>query len=73
MNQVKKMCLSCRFFRLTDEMSGVCRVDKSTKDTYPMQLTTDCCEQWSDCGQQYYIRCGWLKAQKKKSVDQNTN
>ncbi len=71
--QVKKMCLSCRYYRLSDEMSGICRVDKSRKDAYPLKLHEDICELWSDCGQQYYIRTGWIKGQKIRSEKQVSN
>lgn len=68
--QVKKMCLSCKYFRLVDELSGICRVDKSKKDNYPRVLNEDLCDKWKDCGQQYYIRTGWIKARKSKGQGQ---
>jgi hypothetical protein len=27
----------------------------------PMVKADNCCEQWRDCGQTYFIRLGWLK------------
>ena len=60
MQQVKKMCLSCKHFRLEDIHSGLCRVKKM--NPYPMKLTTDHCDFWRNCGQQYYIRLGWIKS-----------
>ena len=56
----KRICLSCRKFRLDDPHSGVCRVDK-TVEHYPMKKTEDSCEKWVDGGHQYNIRCGWIK------------
>jgi hypothetical protein len=60
MQQVKKTCLSCKYFRLEDIHSGLCRVEKKTT-AYPMKLQTDLCDLWCNCGQQYYIRLGWIK------------
>ncbi len=59
--QAKKMCLSCRYYRLQDEMSGICRVDKDAAKNYPLKLNEDLCDEYSDCGQQYYIRKGWIR------------
>ncbi len=56
----KKICLSCRRYRLEDPYSGVCRVDKSIKP-YPKKTTEETCEKWEDGGHQYNIRCGWIK------------
>ena len=58
--QKEKTCLGCKHFRLEDIHSGVCRLGKSG-DPYPMKLHSDLCEHWSGCGQQYYIRLGWIK------------
>lgn len=63
MSVVKKKCLSCTFFRLKTVGAGVCRVDKNLSKDYPSKTTNDICERWSDAGQQYYIRTGWIKAQ----------
>jgi hypothetical protein len=46
---------------LEDIHSGVCRVQKEARP-YPMKLHGDVCDRWSDCGQQYYIRTGWIKS-----------
>ena len=67
----KKICLSCRKFRLEDPHSGVCRVDKNV-EFYPMKTTEDSCEKWVDGGHQYHIRCGWIKktlAKEKESEE----
>lgn len=65
LNEKIPICLSCRFFRLEDVLSGLCRVDRSLKQ-YPMKLKDDSCAQWQECGQQYYIRTGWIKSQLAK-------
>lgn len=67
--QVKKYCLSCKHFRLQDEMSGVCRVDKKENSALPMKLLDDICEKYKDCGQQYYIRKGWIKGRQERKSE----
>ncbi len=62
MNGVKKICLSCKYFRLESEEKGLCRVDKERDKNYPTKQKNDDCDRWQDCGQQYYIRLGWIKA-----------
>ena len=57
----KKMCLSCRHFRLEEIHSGSCRVRKGM-EPYPVKLHGDICELWLNCGQKYYIRTGWIKS-----------
>ena len=57
----KKICLSCRNFSLQEPHGGVCKVVKGLAN-YPQKATDDSCDQWKDCGQQYYIRTGWIKA-----------
>lgn len=64
MRGVKENCLSCKFFRLLDVESGVCRVEKMALADYPVKQTADRCARWRDSGQQYFIRAGWIKAQK---------
>jgi hypothetical protein len=62
MNDVKKICLTCKSFRLDTVDSGICRVDKSFGTDYPPKGTNDVCGKWQNCGQQYFIRLGWIKA-----------
>ncbi len=62
MNRMKSICLNCKHYRLDDIHSGVCRVEKKGDGVYPMKLNGDICDSWTDCGQQYYIRKGWIKA-----------
>ena len=66
-----KKCLNCKFYRLDDIFSGRCRVDKATipGDRLPLMKNDDSCSRWKDCGQQYYIRLGWIKSTKKKFED----
>ena len=71
--QVKKICLSCKHYRLVDEMSGLCRVDKGTSKKYPMKTNEDVCPKWKNCGQQYYIRKGWIKAKKSEPKENSPN
>jgi hypothetical protein len=61
MKESDKTCIRCTFFRLDDEHGGVCRRDKSKNPDYPHMKADDRCESWRDCGQQYFIRLGWLK------------
>jgi len=35
-------------------------------DIYPLKRNEDTCPSWRDCGQQYYIRLGWIKAKKRR-------
>ena len=73
MYEVKKICLSCRHYRLRDELSGVCRVNKEGVGNYPVKLNEDSCDQWHDCGQQFYIRRGWIKARIEKGSGADIN
>lgn len=62
MSKPKEICLSCKFFRLTEVDTGICRVVKRDKvEEYPVKNNNDTCEMWKNCGQQYYIRLGWIK------------
>lgn len=64
MNTTKKDCLHCKHYRLDNMYSGVCRLKKNEDGSYPLTQNEDTCDAWCDCGQQYYIRKGWIKAQK---------
>ncbi|MEE4134823.1 MAG: hypothetical protein V2I32_02000 [Desulforhopalus sp.] len=59
-------CLCCRYYRLLNSDQGLCRVDKGLKSSYPVTVTTHSCPRWQHCGQHYFIRLGWLKAQSVK-------
>ncbi|MFH0781005.1 MAG: hypothetical protein V2B20_03505 [Pseudomonadota bacterium] len=72
MKDAKGYCLSCKFYRLDDINSGVCRVDKGTSADYPQKHTDDQCSRWLDSGQQYFIRVGWIKAKKAESEEEPT-
>ena len=64
-------CIRCKFFRMQDSAKGICRVLPRKTDGLPAArpevATTHSCEKWQDCGQQYYIRLGWIKGQKEKT------
>ena len=67
MKGVKKVCLSCKYFRLERVDRGLCRVDKDSDKNYPLKQKNDDCVRWQDCGQQYFIRLGWIKAKTASS------
>lgn len=64
---MESTCMSCKFFKIEDVMSGYCRVQvRETGDKKapkPMVKQDDTCHKWADCGQQYYIRLGWVRSQ----------
>ena len=68
----KKICLSCRHFSLQETDSGVCKVVKGLA-SYPVKATEDSCDQWRDCGQQYFIRTGWIKGRLAKEKGDTVN
>jgi hypothetical protein len=61
---IKKLCLTCKYYRLKTVQNGICRIDKKSSPDYPEKINEDSCGRWLDCGQQYYIRIGWIKARK---------
>lgn len=65
----EQSCLACKFFRLIDVTSGVCKEDKSVRPDYPVKKSEDSCPKWHDAGQQYHIRLGWLKNKKNELKD----
>ena len=69
---MKKTCMNCKFYKIDDEFSGYCRVgtknDNSGAVQREMVRQDHSCQKWIDCGQQYYIRLGWIKAHKKNNV-----
>ena len=64
MRKVQEQCLSCKFFRLKDVQTGICRINKKLDPVCPAKQIEDCCDKWKNCGQQYFIRLGWLKNKK---------
>ena len=62
--------MRCKFFKIEDTVSGYCRVnihetgDKNAPRAIVKQ--DDSCNKWADCGQNYYIRLGWVKSQEGK-------
>jgi len=71
MNTMKSTCMNCKFYKIEDTMSGYCRVkvrETGDKDSpRPMVRQDDFCSKWVDCGQQYYIRLGWVRSQDKQN------
>ena len=65
---MKRICLTCSFYRLEDRYSGRCRVGRGAVpvDAYPLVRHEDSCGKWKDAGQNYYIRRGWLRKQAEK-------
>jgi len=63
---MKTTCLRCHYYKVADVESGYCKVlVKETGDreaARPRVAADHCCEKWEDCGQNYYIRLGWIKA-----------
>jgi len=66
MSEKDGTCLSCTNYRPKFIDKGICRVDRDLKPDYPVTLAEDGCAMWFSCGQQYYIRVGWIKGQKAK-------
>jgi len=58
----KKVCLACRHFSLQSKESGLCKLLRG-QPPYPSQRVDATCPSWKDCGQQYFIRTGWIKRQ----------
>lgn len=58
-----KKCLKCRWLKLEDVSSGICRKAKGKDAPRPRVKITDACDDWQNAGQQYHIRMGWLKNQ----------
>ncbi len=65
---MEKVCLNCKFLKVDDVQSGLCRKVKGTDAPRPLKLHTDTCADWQDAGQQYSIRKGWIQAQQKKAA-----
>ena len=69
---VESTCISCKFFRMKDAEGGVCRSEKNRTQPdgkKPAVEIGSSCEHWQDCGQQYYIRLGWIKGQNGPGKD----
>lgn len=63
---MRKECLKCKWLKLETTESGICRKEKGKDAPRPVVKVSDSCGDWQDAGQQYHIRMGWLKNQKKK-------
>jgi hypothetical protein len=59
-------CMRCKYFKIEDPENGFCRLpdkESGSSPTGKRKVRGDhSCEKWVDCGQQYYIRLGWIKA-----------
>jgi len=67
---VESTCISCKFFRMKDAVGGVCRAQKNLQQPEGEKPAVEIgftCDEWQDCGQQYYIRLGWIKSQNKEA------
>lgn len=56
---------------MLDMDSGECKATGATPEERDLVAADHCCEKWEDAGQQYYIRLGWIKGQKKKEESLN--
>lgn len=65
---MEKVCLKCKFFKVDDVQSGVCRKVRGKDAPRPLKGHSDNCADWQDAGQQYSIRKGWIQAQQKKET-----
>ncbi|GBE12490.1 hypothetical protein BMS3Bbin14_01410 [bacterium BMS3Bbin14] len=69
---MKSNCINCKFYKVKDALTGYCRVlIKETGDKkaeQPMVRDHGSCPKWIDCGQQYHIRLGWIKAFNRKQL-----
>ncbi len=63
-------CIRCKFFRMKSADQGLCRVKPSGQAEDVKVRTVHTCEKWEDCGQQYYIRLGWVRGQEKTREEQ---
>lgn len=74
---MKMICMSCKYFKIEDPQSGYCRVSDTVagKMSAPKKMVRagDTCEKWEDCGQQYYIRLGWIKAYNNREAEKSTH
>ncbi|MFT5698225.1 MAG: hypothetical protein ACI8ZB_001079 [Desulforhopalus sp.] len=66
MNDSLKCCLRCDHFRLKSQSQGLCRKEKKATGGYFEKSITDQCKLWKDCGQNYFIRKGWIKARQQE-------
>lgn len=69
MKHLQKICLSCIHFRPKTTEEGICKLDKSRSPDYPVFRHDESCDNWKSCGQQFYIRFGWVKKQKEKLLE----
>jgi len=67
---MKTHCLSCKYYKIHDALSGSCRVEKlasgKRNTEKPVVKAESRCDKWKDGGQTYYIRLGWIRNLEKK-------
>lgn len=70
---MKQTCLNCKYYRIEDQFSGYCRSavpGKSVPRAERRMVRQDhACDEWKDCGQNYYIRLGWLKSRQQEKTN----
>ena len=63
---MEQTCIRCKYFKVEDHQNGFCRVETMLSGDRTAQKprvgSGDSCARWVDCGQQYHIRRGWIKA-----------
>ncbi|RJX20509.1 MAG: hypothetical protein C4563_06150 [Desulfobulbus sp.] len=64
--------MRCKHYKVEDAASGYCRAESALNadvNAKKVMVHHDhACQQWIDCGQNYYIRLGWLKARQNKQT-----
>ncbi|HBI14570.1 MAG TPA: hypothetical protein DDY20_03500 [Desulfobulbaceae bacterium] len=67
---MKPTCMNCKHYKVVDALTGYCRAEKAQRsdkrEQNDMVRHDHTCPRWDDCGQHYYIRLGWLKAQQAR-------
>jgi hypothetical protein len=71
-HDMKPACINCKYYKVVDALSGYCRAETAQspdKTEQKVMVRHDhACPRWADCGQHYYIRLGWLKAQQARQT-----
>ena len=71
---MKATCLSCKYYKIKDARTGLCRVEALTSGNHqvdkPEVEAVHHCGQWVDCGQTYYIRLGWIKKNSENCTEE---
>ncbi len=63
--KINTHCLNCKYYKIQDAETGLCRVEVLTagnRDGQKPRVQADnSCSKWVNCGQGYYVRLGWIK------------